>query len=119
VDFYKARSELRRMSRQGLLTLVSAQRISGCLIGGRACGLCLRYKGFNFCVSEIMGEGCQVEKSAKLGRGLSRPRRSRLPIAVNGLNWNRSPPQLERRQSNSRFIAETLSQNLLSFLGTS
>ncbi|MGZ6238081.1 MAG: hypothetical protein ACXWMJ_12300, partial [Syntrophales bacterium] len=26
----------------------------------------MHYKEFNFCVSEITGEGCQVEKSAKL-----------------------------------------------------
>jgi hypothetical protein len=66
MNVYEARNELRRMSRRYLLRLASAQRISGCLIGGRACGLYLHYKGFNFCVSEIMGESCQVEKSAKL-----------------------------------------------------
>jgi hypothetical protein len=66
MDVYEARSELRRMCRRDLWRLVSAQRISGCLIGDRACGLYLRYKGFNFCASEIIGEGCQVEKSAKL-----------------------------------------------------
>ena len=66
MDVYEARNELRRMCRRDLWRLVSAQRISGCLIGDRACGLYLRYKGFNFCASEIIGEGCQVEKSAKL-----------------------------------------------------
>jgi len=66
MDVYQARNELRRLSKRYLLRLVWTQRISGCLIGGRACGLNLRYKGFNFCVSEIMGEGCQIEKSAKL-----------------------------------------------------
>ncbi len=66
MDFYEARKELRRMGRRRLLRLVSAQKISGCLIGGRACGLYLHYKGFNFCVSEIMGQGCQVERAARL-----------------------------------------------------
>jgi hypothetical protein len=66
MDVYEARNELRKMGKKHLFMLVSAQRISGCLIGGRACGLRLYYKGFNFCVSEIMGEGCQVEKSVKL-----------------------------------------------------
>lgn len=65
MDVYQARNELRKMAKRHLLSLVSNQRISGCLIGSRACGLCLHYKGFNFCVSEIMGQGCQVEKSAK------------------------------------------------------
>ena len=54
------------MYRRDLLRLVSAQRISRCLIGGRACGLYMRYKGFNFCVSEIMGEGCQSKGLKKL-----------------------------------------------------
>ena len=63
---FQARNELRRVGKTYLLKLVWTQRISGCLIGGRACGLSLHYKGFNFFVSEIMGESCQVEKSAKL-----------------------------------------------------
>jgi len=45
--------------------LASTQRISKCLISGRPCCLHLHYQGLNFCISEIMGEGCQVEKSAK------------------------------------------------------
>lgn len=66
MDFYQARNELRRMSRRYLLRLASTQRVSKCLIGVRACCLHLHYQGFNFCISEIMGEGCQVEKSAKV-----------------------------------------------------
>lgn len=66
MDVHEARSELRRMHRGDLLRWVLAQRISRCLIGGRACGLYIRYKGFNFCVSEIMGEGCQSEGIKKL-----------------------------------------------------
>jgi hypothetical protein len=65
MDFFKARSELQRMSRKDLLRLGGKQRISKCLIGGRACGLFLHYKGFTFCVSEIMGESCQLERSAR------------------------------------------------------
>jgi hypothetical protein len=65
MDFFKARSELQRMSRKDLFRLGGKQRISKCLIGNRACGLFLHYKRFTFCVSEIMGEGCQVEKSAR------------------------------------------------------
>ena len=62
----QARSELRKMDKRRIFRLVSDQRISGCLVGGRSCGLYLHYKGFNFCLSEIMGEGCHVERSAKL-----------------------------------------------------
>ena len=66
MNIYEARSELRGMCRRDLLKLVLAQRISRCLIGGRACGLYMRYKGFNLCVSEIMREGCQLEGIKKL-----------------------------------------------------
>jgi hypothetical protein len=61
----QARSELRRMSKRNLFKLTSNQRISRCLIGGRVCGLYLEYKGFNFCISEILGQSCQVEMSER------------------------------------------------------
>ena len=61
VGLHEARGELRRMRRGDLLRWVLAQRISRCLIGRRTCGLYMRYKGFKFCLSEIMGEGCQLE----------------------------------------------------------
>ena len=66
MDFYQARNELRRMSRRHLLSLASTQRVSKCFLGARACCLHLYHQGFNFCISEIMGEGCQVERSAKV-----------------------------------------------------
>ncbi len=66
MDVYQARNELQRMGRRYLLGLVSTQRISKCFISRRPCCLHLHYQGLNFCISEIMGEGCQVEKSAKL-----------------------------------------------------
>jgi len=62
MDTLKARVELKRMSRGCLFKLVADQRISNCLIGAKACGLSLRYKGIHFCVSELIGEGCLVEK---------------------------------------------------------
>ena len=64
------------------MRLVSAQRISRCLIGGRACGLYMRYKGFNFCVSEIMGEGCQVERSAKVEEVYQSQEESSCPLPL-------------------------------------
>ena len=66
MDVYQARNELRRMSRRYLLSLASTQKVSKCFLGARACCLHLHYQGFNFCISEIMGEGCQVQKSAKM-----------------------------------------------------
>jgi len=82
MNVYEARSELRSMCRRDLWRLVSAQRLSGCLIGGRACCLHLRYKGFNFCASEIMGQGCQVERSAKLAEAHQDEERIHCPLPL-------------------------------------
>jgi hypothetical protein len=49
------------MSRD-LFKMALSRRMSNCLIGGRPCGFLFQYEGSNFCVSEILGEGCQVEK---------------------------------------------------------
>ena len=62
MDPLKARAELKRMSRGSLFKLVAQQRISNCLIGAKACGFSLQYKGIHFCLSELIGEGCLVER---------------------------------------------------------
>ena len=66
MDVLKSRIELKMMSRRDFFNLAVSQRISKCLIGGRPCCFYLRYKGSNFCVSEILGEGCQVERLEQL-----------------------------------------------------
>jgi len=62
MDVYKSKNELRKMSRGDLFKAVLTQRMSNCIIGARACGFHLQYEGSNFCVSEILREGCQVER---------------------------------------------------------
>jgi len=62
MDILKARSELKRMSKGNLFKLVEEQRISRCLIGAKACGFSLQYHGMHFCVSELLGKGCPVER---------------------------------------------------------
>jgi len=62
MDVHQLRNELRRMRKGYLIELVSDQKISKCLIGGRVCSFYFKYKNFNFCVSEIFGEGCIYEK---------------------------------------------------------
>jgi hypothetical protein len=62
MDILKARIELRRMSTGDLFKLALYRKMSNCLIGGRPCGFLLQYKGSGFCVSEILGKGCQVER---------------------------------------------------------
>ena len=46
--------------------MASNQKIRNCIIGGKSCPFYIYYKNFNFCVSEIIGEGCQIERLDKL-----------------------------------------------------
>jgi hypothetical protein len=62
----ESRIELRRMSRRALFKLALNQRMSNCLIGGRPCSFYLQYKGSSFCVSEILGKECEVERLEQL-----------------------------------------------------
>ncbi len=62
MDILEGRSELKRMSRGSLFTLVANQRISNCVIGAKACGFSLQHQEIHFCVSELMGKGCLVER---------------------------------------------------------
>jgi hypothetical protein len=65
MDFLNTRSELQRMNRGNLFKLAMDQRLSKCLVGGITCGLTLQYKGIRFCLSELLGTGCLVERSGQ------------------------------------------------------
>jgi hypothetical protein len=72
MDILKIKGELKRMERRELFDLLVKQRIPKCLIGDALCSLYLRHKGAGFCVSEILNQGCQLEKLGKSeGRDLS------------------------------------------------
>ena len=66
MSVYRARNELRKIGRANLFKLASRQRISRCVVSGETCGFYLHYKGFGFCLSEILGQGCQIERMEKL-----------------------------------------------------
>ena len=66
MEFHEARNKLRRMDKAHLYQLASNQGISRCVIGGEECGLYFRYEGFGFCVSELLGQGCQVQRTKTL-----------------------------------------------------
>jgi len=65
MDILNTRCELQRMNRGNLFKLAMDQRLSKCLVGGIACGFTLQYKGIRFCVSELLGKGCHVERSGQ------------------------------------------------------
>jgi hypothetical protein len=57
----KLKSELRKMKRGDLLGMSLNQKERKCLLGG-ICPFLLEYRCILFCVSEILGQGCQVER---------------------------------------------------------
>jgi hypothetical protein len=63
MDIYKARRELQSMGTGKLLALTLRQKESKCLLNYVCpCPYLLKYKKFNFCVSELLHQGCQKEK---------------------------------------------------------
>ena len=48
MDILEGRTELKRMSRGNLLTLLTNQKISKCVIGAKACGFSLQYQEIHF-----------------------------------------------------------------------
>jgi hypothetical protein len=65
VDVLTIKGELRRKKPRELFRLVANQRIPKCLIGGTVCCYYLRYGEGDFCISEILGQGCQLERVTK------------------------------------------------------
>jgi len=63
VEFYEAKNKLRTMQKEYLLELASKQEIRRCVVGDEECRLHFTYEGFGFCVSEILGHGCQIQRA--------------------------------------------------------
>ncbi len=64
MDILKARRELRNRGSRFLLGLVFSQKESLCLLNNTApCPYLLKYATHNFCVSELLDQGCQNEKA--------------------------------------------------------
>mgnify|MGYP006269942269 CR=1 FL=1 len=62
MDILEAKSELQKMPRRTLLKMAMEQKLSRCLIGGMSCGYSFLYRGIRFCVSELQGKGCLLER---------------------------------------------------------
>ncbi len=65
MDFYLVRTEVRRLGKKKLFKMLMNQKESRCLLSG-LCSFRFEYKGFTFCISEVLGEGCELEKLKKL-----------------------------------------------------
>jgi len=62
MDILEAKRELQKLPAGNLLKMAMDQRLSKCLVGGMNCGYSLLYRGIRFCVSEILGKGCLLER---------------------------------------------------------
>jgi hypothetical protein len=65
MNFRLARTELRKMGRKNLVNMLMSQKESKCLLNG-LCSLHFDYEGYTFCLSEILGEGCESQRLKKL-----------------------------------------------------
>jgi hypothetical protein len=62
MDILEAKRELQKMPARNLFKMAMDQKLSRCLVGGRACGHSFLYRGTRFCVSELLGKGCLLER---------------------------------------------------------
>jgi hypothetical protein len=58
---FQLKAELRKMTKGNLLRMVLSQKERKCVLGG-VCPFLFQYQRTLFCVSEILGQGCQIEK---------------------------------------------------------
>ncbi len=58
---FKLKAELRKMTKANLLKMALGQKEKNCLLGG-VCPFLFEYRRILFCISEILGQGCQMEK---------------------------------------------------------
>jgi hypothetical protein len=58
---FKLKAELRKMTKANLLKMALGQKEKNCLLGG-VCPFLLEYQHILFCISEILGQGCQMER---------------------------------------------------------
>jgi len=65
MDFHSVRREVCRLGKKNLFEMLMRQKESRCLMHG-LCSFRFEYKGYTFCISELLGKGCELEKLKKL-----------------------------------------------------
>jgi hypothetical protein len=65
MDIFRLRTELRHLTGRELLEMAIKQKEKDCILGG-LCHYRIIYKGAGFCVSEVLGKGCEMEYLRKL-----------------------------------------------------
>ena len=65
MDFHSVRIEVRRLGKKNLFKILMEQKESRCLLSG-LCSFHFKYNGYTFCLSEVLGEGCESQRLKKL-----------------------------------------------------
>jgi len=65
MNFHLVRTELRRLGKKHLFHMLMNQKESECLLNG-LCSFRFEYKGYIFCISEVLGKGCESQRLKKL-----------------------------------------------------
>jgi hypothetical protein len=58
MDCHRIRAELKRMEKSELFKLAWQQKTGWCSVGASECAFLIHYKGFSFCLTELMDHGC-------------------------------------------------------------
>jgi hypothetical protein len=82
MDILKAKHELQKMRTKNLFRMAMDQKLSRCLVGGRTCGHSFFYRGIRFCVSELLGKGCLLERLGEWERFFPEQETPRSPHAL-------------------------------------
>jgi hypothetical protein len=67
MDIQSTREKLRKLKSKKLFETAMSQRKSRCILDGY-CSLHFRYEGYTFCLSEVLGKGCEVQELEKLDK---------------------------------------------------
>jgi len=60
-QIFQARAKLKQMAKANLLKMAFRRKEKKCLLGGGTCPFPMEHRCILFCVSEILGQGCQIE----------------------------------------------------------
>jgi hypothetical protein len=83
---FQLKAELRKMTKGNLLRMVLNQKEKKCLLGG-ICPFLLEYRRILFCVSEILCQGCQMERLHSNHNAQGQGDHSQKPMAAPDARW--------------------------------
>ena len=89
MNAYRIRAEMKKMNKKDLFKLTWQQKKRWCNIGACECAFLVEYRGFNFCLTELLGQGCsppsepedQIEAIGEMEHGKESRRLLKLVVA--------------------------------------